>query len=98
MLDRAAFGTVTGMDKTVAAPRVGGIRARSLYANPPVPPPPPAKAVVESANPAWTCSVHRDAPGQRHGQQPVSGTADPGVVKQDKSSTFGPTEGRNVQW
>ena len=26
------------------------------------------------------------APGQRHGQQPVSGTADPGVVKQDKSS------------
>ena len=25
-------------------------------------------------------------PGQRHGQQPVSGTADPGVVKQDKSS------------
>ena len=23
--------------------------------------------------------------GQRHGQQPVSGTADPGVVKQDKS-------------
>ena len=27
-----------------------------------------------------------DARGQRHGQQPVSGTADPGVVKQDKSS------------
>ena len=27
-----------------------------------------------------------DAPGQWHGQQPVSGTADPGVVKQDKSS------------
>ena len=25
-------------------------------------------------------------PGQRHGQQPVSGTADPGVVEQDKSS------------
>ena len=36
--------------------------------------------------PAWTQSVHLDAPGQRHGQQPVSGTADPGVVKQDKSS------------
>ena len=36
--------------------------------------------------PAWTWSVHLDAPGQRHGQQPVSGTADPGVVKQDKSS------------
>ena len=41
---------------------------------------------LESANPAWTRSVHLDAPGQRHGQQPVSGTADPGVVKQDKSS------------
>ena len=27
--------------------------------------------------PAWTRSVHLDAPGQRHGQQPVSGTADP---------------------
>ena len=36
--------------------------------------------------PAWTGCVHLDAPGQRHGQQPVSGTADPGVVKQDKSS------------
>ena len=44
------------------------------------------KAVLESANPAWTRSVHLDAPGQRHGQKPVSGTADPGVVKQDKSS------------
>ena len=41
-----------------------------------LPPPPPA----------WTQSVHLDAPGQRHGQQPVSGTANPGVVKQDKSS------------
>ena len=49
-------------------------------------PPVPHKSVLESANPAWTCSVHLDAPGQRHGQQPVSGTADPGVVKQDKSS------------
>ena len=38
------------------------------------------------ANAAWTRSVHLDAPGQRRGQQPVSGTADPGVVKQDKSS------------
>ena len=36
--------------------------------------------------PAWTRSVHLDAPGQRHGQQPVSGTANPGIVKQDKSS------------
>ena len=44
------------------------------------------KSVLESANPAWTQSVHLDAPGQQHGQQPVSGTADPGVVKQDKSS------------
>ena len=30
--------------------------------------------------------MHLDAPGQRHGQQLVSRTADPGVVKQDKSS------------
>ena len=44
------------------------------------------KSVLEPANPAWTRSVHLDAPGQRHRQQPVSGTADPGVVKQDKSS------------
>ena len=44
------------------------------------------KSVLESANPARTRSAHLDAPGQRHGQQPVSGTADPGVVKQDKSS------------
>ena len=44
------------------------------------------KSVLESANPASTRSVHLDAPGQRHGQQLVSGTADPGVVKQDKSS------------
>ena len=44
------------------------------------------KSVLESANPAWTRSVRLDAPGQRHGQQPVSGTADPAVVKQDKSS------------
>ena len=43
------------------------------------------KSVLESANSAWTRSVPLDAPGQRHGQQPVSGTADPGVVKQDKS-------------
>ena len=26
------------------------------------------KSVLESANPAWTWSVHLDAPGQRHGQ------------------------------
>ena len=44
------------------------------------------KSVLELANPAWTRSVHLDAAGQWHGQQPVSGTADPGVVKQDKSS------------
>ena len=43
------------------------------------PPPPPSahRSVLESANPAWTRSVLLDAPGQRHGQQPVSGTADP---------------------
>ena len=34
--------------------------------------------------PAWTRSVHLDAPGQRHGQQPISGTADP------QSSQTGP--------
>ena len=44
------------------------------------------KSVLESANPACTRSVHLDAPGQRHGQQPLSRTADSGVVKQDKSS------------
>ena len=44
------------------------------------------KSVLESAKPAWTQSVHLDAPGQRHRQQPLSRTADPGVVKQDKSS------------
>ena len=44
------------------------------------------KSGLESANPAWTRSVHLDAPGQWHGQQPVSRIADPGVVKQDKSS------------
>ena len=55
------------------------------------------KSVLESANPAWTGSVHLDAPGQRHGQQPVSGTADPGVVKQDKSSrgSVDPTKTRS---
>ena len=42
------------------------------------------KSVLVSANPAWTRSVHLDAPGQWHGQQPaVSGIADPGVVKQE---------------
>ena len=44
------------------------------------------KSMLESANPAGTRSVHLDAPGQWHGQQPVSGRADPGVVKHDKSS------------
>ena len=43
------------------------------------------KSVLGSANPAWTRSVHLDAPGQQHRQQPVSRTAEPGVVKQDKS-------------
>ena len=44
------------------------------------------KSVLESANPARTRSVHLDAPGQRHGQQPICETADPRVIKQDKSS------------
>ena len=37
------------------------------------------------------------SPGQRHGQQRVSGTADPGVVKQDKSSggSIGTTKTRS---
>ena len=47
-----------------------------------MPPPPPP----EPANPDWLRCVHLDAPGQGHGQQSVSGTADPGVVQQDKSS------------
>ena len=38
------------------------------------------KSVLELANRAWSRSVHLDAPGQWHGQHPVSGTADPGVV------------------
>ena len=42
--------------------------------------------VAKTTNTKHTDAVHLDAPGQRHGQQPVSGTADPGVVKQDKSS------------
>ena len=49
--------------------------------------------------PAWTRSVHLDAPGQRHGQQPVSGTADP----QSRSSggsvdTTKTRSGQNEQW
>ena len=42
--------------------------------------------VLELASSAWTRCLYPDAPGQRHGQRPVSGTADPRVVKQDKSS------------
>ena len=49
----------------------------------PPPPPPQMHTPARSSQcwsrqtPAWTRSVHLDAPGQRHGQQPVSGTADP---------------------
>ena len=57
---------------------------RIILFQPPFPWTPPP--VVESANPARSRSVHLDATGQRHGQQPVFGTADLGVVKQDKSS------------
>ena len=64
----------------------------------PEPPAPPSQMQMQThtpartsqcwsrQTPAWTRSVHLDAPGQRHGQQPVSGKADPGVVKHDKSS------------
>ena len=42
--------------------------------------PPLAQAEIQTKPnppfPAWTRSVHLDAPGQRHGQQPVSRTAD----------------------
>ena len=41
----------------------------------------PARTSQCRSRPAWTRSVHLDAPGQRHGQQLVSGTADPGVVR-----------------
>uniref|UniRef100_A0A7S4LKU6 Uncharacterized protein n=1 Tax=Eutreptiella gymnastica TaxID=73025 RepID=A0A7S4LKU6_9EUGL len=42
-----------------------------LQAQPPsTDPPAPSKSVLESATPAWTRSVHLDAPGHRHGQQP----------------------------
>ena len=44
------------------------------------------RSIPESAGSAWTRSVHLDAPGQWHGQRPISGIADPRVVTQDKSS------------
>ena len=44
------------------------------------------RSILELANPAWTRREYLDAPGQRRGQQPASGTADPRVVKQGKSS------------
>ena len=55
------------------------------------------KSVLESANPAWTRSVHLDAPGQPHGQQLVSRTADAGVVKQDKSPRAPLTQPKHVR-
>ena len=58
-----------------------GKRERIIVVEAPVRPadahPSEHKSVLESANPTWTRSAHLDAPGQRHGQQPVSGTADP---------------------
>ena len=65
----------------------------------PPPPPPPGNMILQMhtparssqcwsrQTPAWTRSVHLDAPGQRHGQQPrLRDNRPPGVVKQDKSS------------
>ena len=55
------------------------------YADPPPPTPrlscrctPPARTrqCWSRQTPAWTRSVHLDAPGQRHGQRPISRTAD----------------------
>ena len=43
----------------------------------PPPPPPRTSQCWSRQTPAWTRSVHLDAPGQRCRQQPVSGTADP---------------------
>ena len=56
---------------------------------------PTTKALCQPPPPPWTQSVHLDAPGQRHGQQPVSRTADPrsnetGQVIQGLQNTFGP--------
>ena len=46
--------------------------------SPPRPPVPELEVRSGVGNPlSWTRSVHLHAPGQRHGQQPVSGTADP---------------------
>ena len=56
------------------------------------------KALCKVHEPCWPCplgpgthfhrklTTHNPPPPQRHRQQPVSGTADPGVVKQDPSS------------
>ena len=55
------------------------------------------KSVLESTNPALTRSVHLDAPGQRHRRQPSSGTADPGVPQQGKSSR-GSVDTTKISW
>ena len=57
----------------------------------------PHKSLLELANPTRTWSVHVDAPGQRHGQQSICGTGDPGVVKQGKSSR-GSVDTTNTCW
>ena len=68
-----------------------GLLAPGSTANPPPQKNDPAdahpsshKAALESTNPAWARSGHVDAPGQRHRQQPVSGTADPAIVVGNK--------------
>ena len=58
--------------------RPGNAIARDLRGLPPPPTPPKCSSQCWSRQtPAWTRRVHLDAPGHRHGQQPVSGTANP---------------------
>ena len=64
------------MTHTTACPAgLSGITVRWPQGTPPPPAPADAhpsahKSVLESANPRMDSGVHRDAPSQRHGQQP----------------------------
>ena len=53
--------------------------------NPPPPPPPGSSQCWSRQTPAWTRSVHLDAPGQR-ATAPSPGWPTPGSFKQEKSS------------